>query len=82
MVGAGENRRYRFKTVRLGGRHKQTRPGKGKDISFTFRQRGKVSFCKLHSRDNGVVVGYLFAVQNAGNLRRKGNARHKGQLAA
>ena len=44
MVGAGENSHYRFKTVRLGGRHKQTRPGKGQDISLAFRQRGKVSF--------------------------------------
>ena len=56
MVGAGENRRYRFVNVRLCGRHKQTRPGKDKDISFTFRQRSKVSFCNFHSGDNGVVV--------------------------
>ena len=42
--------------VRLCGRHKQPRPGKGKDISFTFRQHGKVSFCKLHSGNDCMVV--------------------------
>ena len=56
MVGAGENRRYRFVNVRLCGCHKQTRPGKGQDIALAFRQRGKVSLCKLHSGNDCVVV--------------------------
>ena len=47
MVGAGENRRYRFVNVRLCGCHKQTRPGKGQDIALAFRQRGKVSLSAL-----------------------------------
>ena len=54
-----KNGRNRFKGMYCGGRHDKTRPGKGKDIFFTFRQRGKVGLCKLHSGDNGVVVGYF-----------------------
>ena len=65
-----------------GGRHKQPCSGKGKDIFFTFRQRGKVGLCKLHSGDNGVVVGYLFTVQHPCKLRRKVYALHKRKLPA
>ena len=35
--------------MRLGGGKKQTRPRKGKDILLAFRQRVRVSLCKLHS---------------------------------
>ena len=55
-ICAGKNRRDSFVNVRLGGSENKTRPGKGEDIPFTFRQRSYVGLCKLHSRDNGVVV--------------------------
>ena len=80
-IGTGKHRRYRIKNVRLGGGEQQTRPGKGEDIFFAFRQRGKVCFRKLHCRNDGVVVGHLFAVKRPGYVRRKRRAFHKGQLA-
>ena len=50
------------------------------DIPFTFRQRGKVSLCKLHSGDNGVVVAYFAAVKRPGNVQGKFCVLHKGEL--
>ena len=66
--------------MRLGGSENKTRPGKGEDIPFTFRQGGKVGLCKLHSGDNGVVVAYLAAVKRPGNVRGKLRALHKGEF--
>ena len=57
--------------MRCSGRHKQARPGKGKDIFFTFRQRDNISLCKLHCGNNRVVVGYFFTVQHLCKLRRE-----------
>ena len=51
-------------------------------IPLAFGQRGKVGLCKLHRGDNGVVVGNLSAVKDAGNIGGKRCALHKGQLAA
>ena len=80
MILAAKCSRNRFIDMRGCGSHKKPCTCKKENVSLAFGKQGKFRFFKLHCRNHGMVIRYLFAVKKPCNLWCKFYAFHKRKL--
>ncbi len=79
IPSAGKYRSHRFVLVGCGYRAEQFGADKVHQLAFTFRKAGEALFYKFGCGKDGVVVRYLFAVQNPAHFRGQVKSLGKGQ---
>ena len=79
VPGAGEHSSHSFVLMGCGHRAEQFGADKVQQLAFTLGKTGETLFCKFGRGDDGVVVRYLFAVQNPAHFRGQVKPLGKGQ---
>ena len=79
ISGAGEHSSHSFVLMGRGYRAEQFGADKVHQLAFAFRKAGEPLLCKFGRGDDGVVVRYLFAVQNPAHFRGQVKSLGKGQ---
>ena len=79
VPGAGEHSSHSFVLMGRGYRAEQFGADKVHQLALTFRKAGEALFYKFGRGKDGVVVRYLFAVQNPAHFRGQVKLLGKGQ---
>ena len=79
VPGAGEHSSHSFVLMGRGYRAEQFGADKVQQLAFTLGKTGETLFCKFGRGNDGVVVRYLFAVQNPAHFRGQVKPLGKGQ---
>ena len=79
VPGAGEHSSHSFVLIGCGYRAEQFGADKVHQLALTFRKAGEALFYKFGRGKDGVVVRYLFAVQNPAHFRGQVKPLGRGQ---